>query len=206
MENWKEHFIAAAQRSGLAPKVDRFYFLRHGETDHNRHNIVQGWVDAPLNALGEAQARQSALALTGLPITGMICSPLRRAHRTAELVGAQTGYPILRTEERIKERHHGGYEGKPAPDVVWKLFDKTTENYDVFAQRTAAGLNASLQEGVPLIVAHGGTRRILLYAFGIDVPNAAMGNAVPLEFTRTSSGWGARVLFLPSVTEAASEM
>lgn len=198
--------MSAARQAGLAPAVDRFYFIRHGETDHNRHHIVQGWVDAPLNGLGEAQARQSAMALTGLPITGMICSPLRRAHRTAELVAAQTGYPILRTEERIKERHHGGYEGKPAPDVVWKLFDEKTENYNVFANRTAAGLNDSLREGIPLVVAHGGTRRILLYALDVEVPAAAMGNAVPLEFTRVGGRWQVRVMFLPTVTEAASEM
>ncbi len=205
MTDWKARFDAAARAAGLAPRLDRFYFLRHGETDHNRYGIVQGWQDTPLNALGEAQARQVAPALADLGITGIIYSPLQRAKRTAQIVAEVTSLPLLRHEDNLKERHHGGYEGKPAPDVVWKLFDDTTESYETFASRTAVGLNASLTEGLPLIVAHGGTRRIILYALGLDVPGKAMGNAVPLEFYKAGGRWQVRVLMLPTITEAGIE-
>jgi hypothetical protein len=31
-------------------------FARHGETDSNKHGILQGWIDVPINDLGRRQA------------------------------------------------------------------------------------------------------------------------------------------------------
>jgi broad specificity phosphatase PhoE len=205
MDAWKDQLAAAARAAGLAPQVERFYFLRHGETDHNRQNIVQGWTDVPLNALGEAQARQSAHILRDLPITGIISSPLKRAHRTAQLVAEVTGHKLLATHPDLRERCFGSYENKPSGQIAWTLHDEISENYITFSERIVRGLNASLTEGVPLIVAHGGTRRVLLYALGLDLVGAAMGNAVPLEFWREGVNWRVKVLLVPTITEAGIE-
>jgi glucosyl-3-phosphoglycerate phosphatase len=205
MDDWKQQLAAAAQAAGLAPQVDRFYFLRHGETDHNRQNIVQGWTDIPLNGLGEAQARQSAEMLRTAPITRIIASPLQRAHRTAQIVAEVTGHQLHGTHEGLRERCFGGFENKPSGKVAWMLHDDKSEDYETFSRRIARGLNECLTEGVPLIVAHGGTRRVLLYALGLDVSGEAMGNAVPMELSRTSTGWQVKVLLVPTITEAGIE-
>lgn len=205
MDDWKAQLAAAAREAGLVPQVDRFYFLRHGETDHNRQNIVQGWTDIPLNGLGEAQARQSAEVLRVAPITGIIASPLQRAHRTAQIVAEVTGHRLQGTHPGLRERCFGGFENKPSGKIAWMLHDEKSEDYVAFSRRIAGGLNESLTTGVPLIVAHGGTRRVLLYALGLDVPGEAMGNAVPMEFTRTAAGWQVKILLVPTITEAGIE-
>ncbi|MFZ3121399.1 MAG: histidine phosphatase family protein, partial [Variovorax sp.] len=45
--------LAAAEP--IAPEVDHFYFLRHGQTGRNASRIFQA-VDEPLSALGRQQA------------------------------------------------------------------------------------------------------------------------------------------------------
>ena len=47
--------------SNFAPEGTSVIFLvRHGRTDANDQNLVQGWSDTPLNAQGQAQAAAAA--------------------------------------------------------------------------------------------------------------------------------------------------
>lgn len=188
----------AALDAGLAPRVDRFYFLRHGETDYNRRHIVQGWADIPLNFTGEQQAKVAAQALKDAGVTSIVSSSAQRARRTAEIVSAAVGVPIHRLDERLREKCFGEYEhsADPTPSV-WTRQDRGAESYADFATRTVTGMNAALGEGLPLIVAHGGVRRVLLWGLGLDVTGPAMGNAVPLELVRVNNSW--RVNVLPSL-------
>lgn len=193
--SWKEILAAEARNAGLKPQVDRFFFLRHGETDYNRQHIVQGWADIPLNEKGIAQAQVAARSLQGQGITHIHASPLSRARRTAEIVSAALAAPINGLDARLREKGFGEYEHHPDPDPsVWMRQDNGAETYAAFAGRIVAGLNDSLTDGVPLVVAHGGSRRVLLWALGLDVKGAAMGNAVPLELQRVSSEWRINVL------------
>ena len=90
------------------------YLLRHGETELNRTDRLQGRVDEPLNRRGAAQARECAarLAAAGLRFDKVIASPLDRAIRTAELV---TGLPrdAILVDERITEIDYGPWETLP---------------------------------------------------------------------------------------------
>ncbi len=40
-----------------------FYFIRHGETDWNKRNIIMGSIDIPLNDYGIDQARRAAMII-----------------------------------------------------------------------------------------------------------------------------------------------
>ncbi len=193
--DWKETMAQAARDAGLAPKVDRFFFLRHGETEYNRRHIVQGWADIPLNFTGEQQAHKAAEVVKGAGISHIITSPLGRARRTAEIVSAAAGVPIHGLDERLREKSFGEYEHNQDPTPsVWTRQDRGAESYTDFANRIVAGLNDALVGGVPLVVAHGGSRRIMLWALGLDVKGPAMGNAVPLELTRVNNQWSVNVL------------
>lgn len=81
----------------------RLLLCRHGETEYNRRKLVQGrGIDAPLNAIGRAQARELGSAITrvvgnsppagaALPLEPMrsvvvASSTLRRARATADNV------------------------------------------------------------------------------------------------------------------------
>lgn len=192
LNEWQKVLRDAGREMGVTPSVDRFFFLRHGQTDSNLNGVVQGWVDVPLNPAGEAQASVAAKILAGKGITRIISSPLSRALRTAEMVSSVIDAPIDRVDARLRERCFGDYEGEPSPSCAggaWAREDRGAESYRDFAHRVASGLTDALAGGgVPLVVAHGGVRRVLLLTLGLDEPDSAYGNAVPMEFVRPSMG------------------
>ncbi len=95
-------------------KWDNLFLLRHGESTCNEVNRFAGTVDAPLTALGEAQAARAASQWRGKPPEIVYVSPLLRARRTAELLyaGVDTeteATPFFRVDERLRERHFGDF-------------------------------------------------------------------------------------------------
>ena len=86
------------------------YLLRHGETDWNVEQRIQGVSDTALNGVGVAQAEALADALRGRPIARVYASPLRRARRTAEIVARTLEAPLLE-EAGIAELNQGELEG-----------------------------------------------------------------------------------------------
>jgi probable phosphoglycerate mutase len=59
--------------------------VRHGETDWSRTGQHTSRTDLDLTATGEAQARHLGASLAGIRFDLVVCSPRRRAERTAEL-------------------------------------------------------------------------------------------------------------------------
>lgn len=57
----------------------RVYLVRHGETDANRQEIVQGQLDTQLNELGKNQAELVALRLRSVSFDIALTSDLSRA-------------------------------------------------------------------------------------------------------------------------------
>ncbi len=74
----------------------RFWFLRHGETDWNAQGLSQGNIDIPLNATGIAQAHAAAPLLRERGIASIVASPLSRAHDTAKVAAGLLGLPVHR--------------------------------------------------------------------------------------------------------------
>ena len=87
----------------------RVIIVRHGESTFNVKRIIQGHHDeSMLTDKGEAQARQVGQVLSSIPVDAVFSSPLKRAHRTAQLVvevmrsqHPQTPDPI--TQDQLKE-------------------------------------------------------------------------------------------------------
>jgi Histidine phosphatase superfamily (branch 1) len=79
------------------PKLDtkkfvRLFLCRHGETENNRLQIVQGArIDAPINENGQRQAMLLGLALLQAPEPPEVFfhSPMIRAQQTAEIAARQ---------------------------------------------------------------------------------------------------------------------
>ena len=84
------------------------YIIRHGQTELNRRQVLQGRSDAPLNERGIAQAQQMAEAFAGVVFCRVFSSPLRRAVQTARIV-APNVEPEM--DERLIEMDYGPYEG-----------------------------------------------------------------------------------------------
>lgn len=90
----------------------KLYLVRHGQTDWNAANRLQGQSDIPLNGIGVAQARslRDQIRQRGLRFNAIYSSPLQRARKTAEIIA--DGGPII-IDDRLNERNIGQFEGSP---------------------------------------------------------------------------------------------
>ena len=172
--------------------VERFYFLRHGQTARNALRIFQG-IEEPLNATGLAQAEQAARVLAaelaGEPVVHIVCSDAPRAHTTAQAVARQLQY-TPKPHAGLRERHFGALIGSSSADIDWDCAPEGGETLDQFVARTLAALTEAVAHPAPvLVVAHGGTLHVLATALGVTAQPALMANAQPLRFDRQAQGW-----------------
>ena len=158
-----------------------FCFLRHGETEPNRLGLTTGATDVALTETGWQQAHAAARALSDRGIDAIFCSPLKRALDTAKCVAAAIGLPATVIAE-IAERNWGELEGKPRRLRVWEANPARGEGLDEFTRRTLAGLERIPISGLPLVVAHSGTFRVLCHTLGIAAAEAPVDNACPVRF------------------------
>lgn len=77
------------------------YFVRHGETDLNRHGVHQS-PSTPLNAVGASQARSVGETLRGVNPDVLLTSRYARAYETAYIIGAHVGL-APRRDNRFRE-------------------------------------------------------------------------------------------------------
>ena len=84
--------------------------VRHGATDWNLEHRCQGSSDRDLSEVGIRQAEQIAALLRGESVSAIYASDLKRARRTAEVIGRPHNLPVL-IEASIRELDHGHLEG-----------------------------------------------------------------------------------------------
>src|SRR5690349_8360033 len=96
--------------------IGTLVLLRHGESVWNAENLFTGWVDVPLSAKGEEEARRGGELLreTELLPDVVHTSLLRRAIATANLSldVADRHWIEVRRDWRLNERHYGALQGK----------------------------------------------------------------------------------------------
>lgn len=86
------------------------YLTRHGETEENAQNILQGHMPGHLNEKGLAQARLLCGRLRNVPFDYILSSDLKRAMDTAAFVAGEKGLPIIPCP-LLRERDWGEYTG-----------------------------------------------------------------------------------------------
>ncbi|MFI6763225.1 histidine phosphatase family protein [Micromonospora sp. NPDC050417] len=154
--------------------MTRLIVWRHGNTDWNAGNRVQGQTDTLLNELGVEQAAAAAEMLAALKPDAIVSSDLQRAARTASALAALTGLSV-RTDARLRERHYGQWQGLtmhevaarfPAEHARWRAGDQDpgceVESLDELGKRVGAALQAAADEtpgGTTVVATHGGGAR-----------------------------------------------
>lgn len=108
----------------------RLCIVRHGETAWNAEHRVQGQLDVPLNAIGQAQALAAAKVLASERFDVIYSSDLQRARQTAEPAASALGREVL-LERDLRERHYGIFERLTYAEVKLKF----PEDYARFAAR-----------------------------------------------------------------------
>jgi broad specificity phosphatase PhoE len=106
--------------SGLLPwptLQTRVFLIRHGITAWHRERKVLGHRDVALNDEGMAQAEAVAEAVSALPISEVLSSPLVRSLQTAELIGKAFGIEVAR-DPRLIDLRVGKWEGMTYEQVA----------------------------------------------------------------------------------------
>ncbi|MEM7174380.1 MAG: phosphoglycerate mutase family protein [Chlamydiota bacterium] len=173
-----------------------FYFLRHGQTEHNVKRITTGREkDVPLNDHGRSQARLIAPQVEQLPIQTICYSPLRRAQETMEL-----GAAGLTTMKRIAID-----DLKECVSDVWltmteqKAKEPSCAQVRAFFAQVRAGLLKALTFAGPvLIIAHGGVYWALCHQLKIFDHEWKIGNGEVAHFSpNEDNGWQAKLIIEP---------
>lgn len=94
----------------------RLVLVRHGQTEWNLTGRFQGQADVPLDAAGLAQAEALAPVMAKFDPVAVVTSPLQRAKRTAEIIGAVADVPVTE-DPRLQEIHVGTWVGLTTDEV-----------------------------------------------------------------------------------------
>ena len=171
------------------------YYVRHGLTDWNVQQRLQGHRDVPLNQDGRAQAVQCGEILRDLldrdgrspQELDYVSSPLVRARETMELMRATLGLERdgYRIDARLAEISFGEWEGLTYADVLardqdvvgrresnkWSFLPHGGESYAQLTVRLRAWYETVDTDTV--VAAHGGTARALIAHLAIAAPDDA---------------------------------
>ena len=146
-----------------------FYFVRHGQTDHN---LLEGpdkgdhTADISLNEMGKNQAKTIAPLIATLPIQIVVASPMKRAQETKDIItlGLQVPHYAI---DALGECSFGLWKEIRALSLD-SAFPQEGQLHS-FISRVARGLNEALSlRGPSLIVAHGGIHWIICFLMKIE--------------------------------------
>ncbi|MGD0766704.1 MAG: histidine phosphatase family protein [Tepidisphaeraceae bacterium] len=118
----------------------RVWFVRHGESEANVLNVFsnRGWKH-PLTELGRKQTATLAETLSGLGVTAIYTSPVRRAVESADILSSRLEVPY-EIEPALAEYDVGVYEGTTDPEG-WK------QHGEIARQWLAGNYDARMTEG-----------------------------------------------------------
>ncbi len=110
--------------------MNRVYFVRHGEGQDNvARQFSHKKLDRPLTDRGRLQASQTAEYLAGRHIDQMFCSPMKRAHETAQIIANRLDKELTILEE-FREVNVGDLDGQDFNNNTWGIYhDITSEWY-----------------------------------------------------------------------------
>ncbi len=102
--------------------MNKLFIVRHGQTDWNIKRLMQGSKDIELNEVGIKQANDLKEIIDLNEIDIVLCSPMKRTRKTAEII-VSDNFEII-YNDYLKERSFGEYEGHFCDDdLVLKQWD-----------------------------------------------------------------------------------
>lgn len=150
--------------------------IRHGQTEWNKSERVQGWSDIGLNEYGISQVEKFCGLLKKDYWDLVISSDLIRAMQTARGIAIYLNIPMI-TMEKLRERNYGELEGftrgelmNEYPQLNYLSTIPAGERYKAFYKRVRAGLQDIISEYSKcrlIIVTHNGVLQIISKYFGI---------------------------------------
>ena len=193
------------------------FLCRHGQTDWNADERLQGQEDVALNDLGRDQARRNGRTLgerlgEGAAAFRFLASPMARTRETMAIIRAELRLDPagFETDARLIELNFGDWQGQTLAEVAlhdpaaveererrkWDFVppgDKA-ESYELLARRVAPAFEDLKRDGRPtILVAHGGVVRSFFKLHLGMTPRDAAHLSTPqdliLEIRGNASAW-----------------
>ena len=173
-------------RFSAADRIREILLVRHADAVGTGAGRLLGETDAPLTALGRAQAAHLAQWLSRRPVSRVIASERQRARTTAAAIARPHLLPVELWPE-LNEVDFGRWENKKYADLSpgdrklflawrcnpWRASPPGGESARRLHRRVARAWRrlAGFPPGRVVVVAHGGSVRMLL-ALALGVPLA----------------------------------
>jgi len=176
----------------------RVFIVRHGETDYNIQNRLQGVRDIPLNQAGLEQAQAIANRLRLIHFDAIFSSPLQRALATAKQIARYHSQTPFYIEKNLQEIAFGKWEGLtwgeveqlygPLPKLnPHEEFTSVRHGCESLEQRVESLIpvveawRRKYQDKTILLSTHGYIKKGILIAFGVvkvdeNLQNQRFGN------------------------------
>ncbi|HHT06370.1 MAG TPA: histidine phosphatase family protein [Hydrogenispora sp.] len=168
-----------------SPPTTRFCLVRHGTTDWNRENRIQGVTDTPLNEQGQREISQLAVAMKDEGWEVVVTSDLQRAAESGEIIGQTLKIPVF-SHKGLRERSFGPLEGLTFTEIKTKYPEgsdhlalpglESRRAIENRAMATMAMLTAVFAGRRVIVVSHGGFIRAFFRA-GLGLERKAPANA-----------------------------
>lgn len=145
------------------------YFMRHGETEHNKQFRFQGHLDIPLSETGISQVHEALEESKKYHFDKIYCSSLTRAKQSAVIINSYHKVEIIE-DDRLKEIYMGSLQGRFFKDLSKEeqelAFTKPEhfggESHDELCKRVISFFKEieNTNKNI-LIVSHGGIYRAI---------------------------------------------
>jgi len=167
-------------------KETEIILIRHGETEWNSQQRMQGHSNSDLSSVGQAQIQALGEWMKNVPFDHIYSSDSLRAKQTAEAITQFSGHK-LKIDLRLREKNLGVFEGLTSEEArerhpeVFRLFKTAGSKYVIDEGESTQQLQdraleivdeiriKHLEERV-LLVTHGGFIRVVMkHSLGLSL-------------------------------------
>ena len=167
-------------------KETEIILIRHGETEWNSQQRMQGHSNSDLSSVGQAQIKALGQWMKNVPFNIIYSSDSLRAKQTAEAITQFSGHE-LKIDLRLREKNLGVFEGLTSEEArerhpeVFRLFKTAGSKYVIDEGESTQQLQDRALEIVDeirikhpeervLLVTHGGFIRVVMkHSLGLSL-------------------------------------
>ena len=167
-------------------KETEIILIRHGETEWNSQQRMQGHSNSDLSLVGQAQIQALGQWMKNVPFDLIYSSDSLRAKQTAEAITQFSGHE-LQFDQRLREKNLGVFEGLTSEEArerhpeVFRLFKTAGSKYVIDEGESTQQLQDRALEIVDeirikhpeervLLVTHGGFIRVVMkHSLGLSL-------------------------------------
>ena len=167
-------------------KETEIILIRHGETEWNSQQRMQGHSNSDLSSVGQAQIQALGQWMKNVPFDHIYSSDSLRAKQTAEVITQFSGHE-LKIDLRLREKNLGVFEGLTSEEArerhpeVFRLFKTAGSKFVIDEGESTQQLQDRALEIVDeirikhpeervLLVTHGGFIRVVMkHSLGLSL-------------------------------------